>query len=144
MDPISLFDSKHTDYSFWQAIPVGISYGWNTLKTYVSSLRILFTKDGYKGLGGFGTMGGLFPSTWNWLSFWNITALLALILAFMNFIPIPGLDGGHILFTLWEMITRRKPSERFLEVAQTVGMVLLLLLLVVANGNDILRWLKIL
>ncbi|MBQ9587430.1 MAG: RIP metalloprotease RseP [Bacteroidales bacterium] len=138
----NLFVCVHTDYNFFQALPVGISYGWNQLKTYVSSLRILFTKDGYKGLGGFGTLGGLFPQNWNWYSFWSITAFLALILAFMNVIPIPGLDGGHILFTLWEIITRRKPSDKFLEVAQTVGMILLLLLLVVANGNDILRIFK--
>ena len=136
-----LFECVHTDYTFFQAIPVGISYGWEQMTTYARSLRILFTKDGYKGLGGFGTLGGLFPSHWDWYSFWNITALLALILAFMNVIPIPGLDGGHILFTLWEIITRRKPSEKFLEVSQTIGMFLLLALLVVANGNDILRWL---
>ena len=137
-----LFECVHTDYNFFQALPVGISYGWNQMVTYARSLRILFTKDGYKGLGGFGTLGGLFPSTWDWYAFWSITALLALILAFMNIIPIPGLDGGHILFTLWEMVTRRKPSEKFLEVAQTAGMVLLLLLLIVANGNDILRIFK--
>ncbi len=140
--PVDLFESIHTDYTFWQAIPVGISYGWNQLTTYVRSLRILFTKDGYKGLGGFGTLGGLFPSTWNWYSFWSITAFLAVILAFMNVIPIPGLDGGHILFTLWEIVTRRKPSEKFLEVSQTIGMLLLIILLVVANGNDILRLFK--
>lgn len=141
-NPINLFESVHTDYSFWQAIPIGISYGWEQLSSYASSLRILFTKDGYKGLGGFGTLGGLFPEKWNWFSFWNITALLALILAFMNIIPIPGLDGGHILFTLWEMVTRRKPSEKFLEVSQSIGMFLLILLLVVANGNDILMIFK--
>lgn len=141
MDYRDLFECTHTDYTFWQAIPVGISYGWNQMVTYARSLRILFTKDGYKGLGGFGTLGGLFPERWSWFSFWNITAFLALILAFMNVIPIPGLDGGHIVFTLWEIITRRKPSDKFLDVAQSVGMALLLLLLVVANGNDILRWL---
>ena len=141
MDYCDLFECTHTDYTFWQAIPVGISYGWNQMVTYARSLRILFTKDGYKGLGGFGTLGGLFPERWSWFSFWSITAFLALILAFMNVIPIPGLDGGHIVFTLWEIITRRKPSDKFLDVAQSVGMALLLLLLVVANGNDILRWL---
>jgi regulator of sigma E protease len=137
-----LFECTHTEYNFFEAIPVGISYGWNQLTTYARSLRILFTSDGYKGLGGFGTLGSLFPSTWEWYSFWNITAFLAVILAFMNVIPIPGLDGGHILFTLWEMITRRKPSEKFLEVSQTVGMVLLLALLIIANGNDILKLFK--
>ena len=142
MDPLKVFNSIHQEYNFLQAIPVGISYGWNQLTTYARSLKILFTPDGYKGLGGFGTLGGLFPSSWDWYSFWTITAFLAVILAFMNVIPIPGLDGGHILFTLWEMITRRKPSEKFLEVSQTVGMMLLLALLVLANGNDILKLFK--
>lgn len=141
-DPKTVFETVHTDYTFFDAIPAGISYGIEQLTTYASSLRILFTKDGYKGLGGFGTLGGLFPSTWDWYSFWMITALLAVILAFMNVIPIPGLDGGHILFTLWEIVTRRKPSEKFLEVAQTVGMILLLGLLILANGNDIIRVFK--
>ena len=140
--PLEVYETVHTDYSFFEAIPVGISYGWNQLTSYAKSLRILFTKDGYKGLGGFGTLGSLFPDRWDWYSFWWITAFLALILAFMNIIPIPGLDGGHILFTLWEMITRRKPSEKFLEVSQTIGMILLLMLLVVANGNDILNLFK--
>lgn len=143
-DPVEdgLFDVTHIEYNFFQAIPVGISYGWNQLVTYTKSLKILFTKDGYKGLGGFGTLGGLFPSKWNWYAFWSITAFLAIILAFMNVIPIPGLDGGHILFTLWEIITRRKPSEKFLEISQTIGMLLLLALLILANGNDILRFFK--
>ncbi len=141
-EPLKLFETIHTDYNFFQAIPVGIAFGWNQLTTYVSSLRILFTKDGYKGLGGFGTLGGLFPKSWDWYSFWWITAFLAVILAFMNIIPIPGLDGGHILFTLWEIVTRRKPSEKFLEVAQSIGMIFLLALLILANGNDIIRIFK--
>ena len=141
-DPLKVFNSIHHEYNFFEAIPVGISYGWNQLVTYARSLKILFTPDGYKGLGGFGTLGGLFPETWEWYSFWNITAFLAVILAFMNVIPIPGLDGGHILFTLWEIVTRRKPSEKFLEVAQTIGMALLLGLLILANGNDILKLFK--
>lgn len=134
-----LFEVKHQDYTLWQAIPAGISEGWNTLVTYVSSLKILFTKNGAQNLGGFGTLGSLFPKAWDWLQFWSITAFLALILAFMNIIPIPGLDGGHILFTLWEMVTRRKPSDKFLTYAQNVGMILLLALLVLANGNDLWR-----
>lgn len=139
VDPLKLFEVTHTDYTFLQAIPAGISYGWKQLTSYVSSFRLLFTKDGYKGLGGFGTLGSLFPNEWDWFAFWNITAFLAVVLAFMNIIPIPGLDGGHLLFTLWEMVTRRKPSDKFIEKAQTIGMILLLLLLVVANGNDLLR-----
>ncbi|MBP9990339.1 MAG: RIP metalloprotease RseP [Bacteroidales bacterium] len=139
MKPTELFAVQHTDYNFFQAIPAGISYGCETLGTYVSSLKMLFTKNGAQNLGGFISIGSIFPDEWNWLQFWDITALLAIILAFMNVIPIPGLDGGHILFTLWEMITRRKPSDKFLDRAQTVGLILLLALLVIANGNDIIR-----
>ena len=137
-----MFNVKHLDYNIFQAIPVGIKYGCETLVTYVSSLKVLFTKDGASNLGGFGTIASVFPTEWDWFRFWNMTAFLAIILAFMNIIPIPGLDGGHIVFTLWEMITRRKPSEKFLERAQTVGLILLLILLVWANGNDLFRWIK--
>lgn len=140
--PLETFEVRHIDYTLLQAIPAGINFGWQTLTTYVSSLKILFTKNGAQNLGGFGTLGSLFPEEWNWFSFWSITAFLAVILAFMNVIPIPGLDGGHILFTLWEMITRRKPSEKFLTYAQNVGMILLLALLVLANGNDLWRWIR--
>ena len=118
-----------------------MSFGWKTLVDYVSSLKLLFAPGGAQSLGGFGTMASIFPEHWDWHSFWNITALLALILAFMNIIPIPGLDGGHLLFTLWEIVTGRKPSDKFLTVAQNVGMFLLLALMILANGNDILRWL---
>ena len=134
-----LFEVKHQEYTLWQAIPAGISHGWETLITYVSSLKLLFAKGGVNGLGGFISMGSLFPSTWEWQSFWNITALLAIVLAFMNIIPIPGLDGGHIVITLWEMITRRPVNDKVLNVIQNIGLVLLLLLLVVANGNDLMR-----
>ena len=130
---------RHVNYTFLQALPAGISYGWKTLVTYVSSLKMLFSPGGTKNLGGFGTMAQLFPEVWQWEAFWNLTALLALILAFMNIIPIPGLDGGHIMFTLWEMITGRKPSDKFLNVVQNIGMFLLLALLILANGNDLLR-----
>ncbi len=135
------FTMVHKDYTFLQAIPAGISFGWETLVDYVSSLRMLFAPGGAQSLGGFGTMASIFPDHWDWQSFWNITALLALILAFMNIIPIPGLDGGHILFTLWEIVSGRKPSDKFLTVAQNVGMWLLLALMILANGNDIMRWL---
>ena len=134
-----LFEVKHQEYTLWQAIPAGISHGWETLITYVSSLKLLFAKGGVNGLGGFISMGSLFPSTWEWQSFWNITALLAIVLAFMNIIPIPGLDGGHIVITLWEMITRRPVNDKVLNVIQNIGLALLLLLLVVANGNDLVR-----
>lgn len=134
-----LFDVNHIDYTLWQAIPAGISYGWETLATYVSGLKVLFTPGGTKSLGGFITMGSMFPNTWDWLRFWNITALLAIVLAFMNIIPIPGLDGGHIVITLWEMITRKPVNEKVLNVIQNIGLILLLLLLVIANGNDVIR-----
>ncbi len=138
-DPKEIFEVRHIDYSPLQAIPAGIKHGWKTLSDYVSSFSILFTKGGMKGLGGFITMGSLFPDYWDWHRFWNLTAILALILAFMNIIPIPGLDGGHIVITLYEMVTRRTVSEKVLNVIQNIGLVILLLLLIVANGNDLLR-----
>ena len=141
-DIAALFEVQHHDYTFFQAIPAGISHGWKTLVEYVSSLKVLFSPGGVQSLGGFGTMSSIFPSYWDWHAFWNITALLALILAFMNIIPIPGLDGGHIMFTLWEIVTGRKPSDKFLSVAQNVGMFLLLALMILANGNDLWRWLS--
>ena len=116
--------------------------GVETLVTYVKSLKLIFTKEGVSQLGGFGTIGTLFPEEWNWAIFWNMTAFLSIILAFMNIIPIPGLDGGHVMFTLYEIITRRKPSDKFLEYAQTVGMLILFALLIFANGNDLIRWLS--
>ena len=141
-DISALFVVQHVDYTLWQAIPAGISHGWKTLVEYVSSLKVLFSPGGLQNLGGFGTMSSIFPEYWDWQAFWNITAFLALILAFMNIIPIPGLDGGHLLFTLWEMVTGRKPSDKFLSVAQNVGMFLLLALMILANGNDLWRWLS--
>jgi regulator of sigma E protease len=138
-DMSRFFKVNHIDYTLLQAIPAGISYGWETLVTYVSSLKILFTKDGAKNLGGFITIATLFPDHWDWLAFWNLTALLAVVLAFMNIIPIPGLDGGHIVITLWEMITRKPVNEKALNVIQNIGMIILLLLLVIANGNDLIK-----
>ena len=137
-----LFQVNHIEYTLWQAIPAGIAHGWETLVSYVSSLKMLFSPNGYKSLGGFGTMAGIFPDHWDWYAFWNITALLALVLAFMNIIPIPGLDGGHLMFVLWEMVTGRTPSDKFLSIAQNIGMFLLLALMVLANGNDLIRWLQ--
>ena len=103
--------------------------------------KLIFTKEGAESLGSFGAIGSLFPDTWNWYSFWNITAFLSIILAVMNILPIPALDGGHVLFLIYEMIFRRKPSDKFLERAQTVGMIFLMLLMVYAFGNDIYRFL---
>ncbi|MCR5049501.1 MAG: RIP metalloprotease RseP [Paludibacteraceae bacterium] len=133
------FEVEHTDYNFLQAIPAGIKYGWDVLAMYIKQFRLVFTKEGAQSLGGFGAIGNMFPSTWSWYLFWNMTAFLSIILAFMNFLPIPALDGGYILFLLVEMITRRKPSDKFLEKANEVGFWLLLALLIFANGNDIFK-----
>ncbi|MBR3408109.1 MAG: site-2 protease family protein [Paludibacteraceae bacterium] len=130
---------NHTDYTFFQAIPAGIQYGWDMLTMYVKQFRLVFTKEGAQSLGGFGAIGQMFPSFWDWYAFWHMTAFLSLILAFMNFLPIPALDGGYILFLLVEMITRRKPNDKFLERANEVGFWLLIALLILANGNDILK-----
>lgn len=107
---------------------------------YVSSLKYVFTKDGAKSVGGFGAIGSMFPEKWNWFAFWNIAAFLSVALAFMNILPIPGLDGGHVFFLLYEVILRRKPSDKFMERAQMTGMMLLLALLLYANGMDIIRF----
>ncbi|MBQ4395820.1 MAG: RIP metalloprotease RseP [Paludibacteraceae bacterium] len=135
----NIFDFEHTDYTFWQAIPAGIQYGWDILAMYVKQFRLVFTKEGAQSLGGFGAIGSMFPSYWSWYAFWHMTAFLSIILAFMNFLPIPALDGGYILFLLVEMITRRKPSDKFLEKANEIGFWVLLALLIFANGNDILK-----
>jgi regulator of sigma E protease len=126
-------------YGFWQAIPAGVQETKDILGNYITSMKLIFTKEGASQIGGFGAIGGLFPATWNWQTFWSMTAFLSLILAFMNILPIPALDGGHVMFLLYEMITGRKPGDKFLEYAQMTGMILLLGLLIFANGNDILR-----
>ena len=133
------FATEHRSYTFLQSIPAGIKYGWGILVTYVKQFRLVFTKEGAQSVGGFGAIGSMFPSYWSWYVFWHMTAFLSLILAFMNFLPIPALDGGYVLFLLFEMITRRKPSDKFLEVANTIGFWLLLALLIFANGNDIFK-----
>ena len=138
--PLDIYNVSEINYTFLGAIPRGWKIGTNQLATYVSSLKLIFTKQGAKSVGGFGTLGSLFPDKWNWYSFWNIAAFLSVILAFMNIIPIPALDGGYTLFLLIEIITRRKPSERFIEVANMIGMGFLLLLLVYANMNDVIRF----
>lgn len=130
--------TKH--FGFWESFPVGISKGFSTLKSYVSDLKYIFTKEGANNLGGFGTIGSIFPPVWNWQAFWEMTAFLSIILAFMNILPIPALDGGHVLFLLYEVIARRKPNEKFMEYAQITGMALLFGLLIYANGNDLFRF----
>ena len=127
------------DYGFFESFPKGWEIGTSTLTNYVRSMKHVFSSEGAQSLGGFGTIGNMFPERWNWLSFWEITAFLSVALAFMNIIPIPGLDGGHIMFLLWEVVTRRKVPENVLIAAQYVGMGFLLLLLLYANGNDIFR-----
>lgn len=138
--PVDIFEHERISYNILQAAPRGVEIGVDRLTTYVSSLSHVFSKEGAQSLGGFGTLGDLFPATWSWYSFWQITAFFSIILAFMNIIPIPGLDGGYTLFLIVEMITGRKPSDKFLEVVNTCGFVFLLLLMVYANGNDIYRF----
>jgi len=137
--PFANFTLEHTDYSFFEAIPAGIKYGWDMLMMYVKQFRLVFTKEGAQSVGGFGAISNMFEDVWNWYSFWHMTAFLSLILAFMNFLPIPVLDGGYILFLIWEIITGKKPSDKFLEVANNIGFWLLLALLIFANGNDIFK-----
>ena len=133
------YEPVYLEYGFWASIPAGIRYGWNTLKGYVGDFRYVFTKEGAKSLGGFGTIGSIFPEKWNWHAFWLMTAFLSIILAFMNILPIPALDGGYVLFLLVEVVTGKKPGDKFLEIANTIGMIILFGLLIFANLNDILR-----
>jgi regulator of sigma E protease len=137
----ALYKPVTIEYSFLESIPAGIKYGWHVLASYVDDMKYVFSAEGAKSLGGFGAIGSLFPPMWDWYMFWKMTAFLSIILAFMNILPIPALDGGHVLFLVYEMITRRKPSEEFMIRAEYVGFGLLILLMLVANLNDILRWL---
>ena len=137
----AIYEPVTIEYGFLESIPAGIKYGWHVLASYVDDMKYVFSAEGAKSLGGFGAIGSLFPPMWDWYMFWKMTAFLSIILAFMNILPIPALDGGHVLFLLYEMITRRKPSEEFMIRAEYVGFGLLILLMVVANLNDILRWL---
>lgn len=132
---------ENEQYSFMESIPVGINKGWSTMTGYVKQLKKIFNPQtgAYKGVGGFAAIGGLFPDVWDWQAFWGTTALLSVILAFMNILPIPALDGGHVLFLLYEMISGRKPSDKFLEYAQMVGFLILMALLLFANGNDVYK-----
>lgn len=135
---------KKVEYGFFESIPAGIAKGIKTMQNYLKQFKLIFSKDtkAYKSLGGFITIGSIFPGVWNWQAFWNLTAFLSIILAIMNILPIPALDGGHVMFLLYEVITSRKPSDKFLEYAQMTGMIILLSLLLFANGNDIIRWLN--
>lgn len=139
--PSKVFQTEKKEYDFFEALPAGIAQGWSMMISYVKQFKLIFTKEGASQLGGFGTIGTLFPKEWNWQIFWHMTAFLSLILAFMNILPIPALDGGHLMFVFGEMITGRKPGDKFLERAQMVGMALLFALMLFANGNDLIRWL---
>ena len=137
--PGEYFSFTSKEYGFFEAVPAGFFKAGETMKMYIDQFKLVFSKEGASQVGGFGTIGNLFPSTWNWQVFWSMTAFLSLILAIMNILPIPALDGGHVMFLLYEIISGRKPGEKFMEYAQITGMVLLLALLLWANGNDVIR-----
>lgn len=136
----AFYDMNVKKFGFFAAFPAGINKGYETFKSYLKQMKILFTvKDAHESLGSFISMGKAYSKTWDWLRFWTITAFLSIVLAIMNILPIPALDGGHVMFLLYEMITGRKPGEKFMEYAQIVGMVLLLSLMAFAIGNDIFK-----
>ncbi|MDY2633337.1 MAG: RIP metalloprotease RseP [Prevotella sp.] len=139
----SLYKPTHLSYGFLESFPAGVGYGMGVLKGYVDDMKYVFTAEGAKSIGGFGSIGSLFPAAWDWMVFWKMTAFLSIILAFMNILPIPALDGGHVLFLLYEIIARRKPSEKFMIWAEYIGIGILLTLMIVANLNDVLRFLGI-
>ncbi|HQX42105.1 MAG TPA: M50 family metallopeptidase, partial [Niabella sp.] len=139
---LGAFSVERTRYGFFEAFPAGVKKAGEKLKAYIDQFALILNPktEAYKGVGGFKAMGSIFPTYWSWEAFWNITAFLSIILAFMNLLPIPALDGGHVMFTLYEMVSGRKPSDKFLEYAQMVGMILLLGLMLYANGNDWFGW----
>lgn len=130
------YESVTRTYGFFESFPAGAVHGWKVLTGYVDDLKYVFTAEGAKSVGSFGAIGSMFPAVWDWQRFWELTAFISLMLAFMNILPIPALDGGHVFFLLVEVIMRRKPSDKFMERAQTVGMTLLLLLMAFALFND--------
>ena len=136
------FNLKEKKYSFFAAIPAGTIKTYKGVENYLKQLKLLFSSEvkAYESVGGFITIGSIFPSTWDWRAFWSLTAFLSIMLAVLNILPIPALDGGHVMFLLYEIIARRKPSDKFLEYAQVAGMVILFGLLIFANGNDIIRY----
>jgi regulator of sigma E protease len=139
-----IFDLKTVKYGLFQSVPAGIDKGMKTISDYLKQFKLIFSRHtkGYESLGGFITIGSIFPGVWDWQRFWDLTAFLSIILAVMNILPIPALDGGHVLFLLFEVITGKKPSDKFLEYAQIAGMIILLALLLYANGNDVLRLIR--
>jgi regulator of sigma E protease len=140
----NIFEFKTVRYGFIQSVPAGLNKGFKTIANYLKQFKLIFSKHSkaYESLGGFITIGNIFPGVWDWEAFWNLTAFLSIILAIMNILPIPALDGGHVMFLLFEVVTGKKPSDKFLEYAQIVGMIILISLLLYANGNDILRMIR--
>ena len=141
-DSLGVYEVVHTKYGFFSAFPAGVAKSVEKLSGYIDQFKLILNPEtgAYKGLGGFKAIGSVFPTEWSWEAFWNITAFLSIILAFMNLLPIPALDGGHVMFTLYEMVSGRKPNEKFMEYAQIAGMILLLMLMLYANGNDWFGW----
>ena len=135
------FELRVIEYNLLESVPAGISRGMATFTSYIKQLRLIFTPQtgAYRSLGGFITIGSIFPGVWDWQVFWNMTAFLSIVLAIMNILPIPALDGGHVMFLVYEMVSGRKPGDKFMEYAQLAGMLILLTLILYANGNDIIR-----
>lgn len=141
LTPITeIYETKVVNYSLLGSVPRGIEIGVDKLTSYIDQMKYVFTKEGAQSLGGFGAIGDMFPDQWNWYQFWVITAFISVALAFMNILPIPALDGGHVIFLIYEMITGKQPSQKVLEYAQMTGLILLVALLLYANGNDIYRF----
>ena len=141
LEKLGLYKVSKEEYGFFASFPIGIHKGFDQLRSYGKQLKAIFSPStgAYKGVGGFAAIFNIFPQTWSWEAFWSITALLSIMLGVMNLLPIPALDGGHVMFLLYEMISGKKPSDKFLENAQMVGFVLLISLLLFANGNDIYK-----
>ncbi len=131
--------THHKEYSFFQSIPAGIKHGYWTIKDYLGQFKYIFTKKGASQVGGFAAIGKMFPDQWNWQQFWALTAFLSIMLGVLNLLPIPALDGGHVMFLLFEIISGRKPNDKFMEYAQIVGFIILLTLVILANGNDLIK-----
>ena len=142
VDPSAFYKADEKKYNLISSVPRGVEMGTEKLTSYVKSMKLVFTKEGAQSVGGFGAIGSIFPEKWDWIAFWNIAAFLSVALAFMNILPIPALDGGHVMFLLYEVIFRRPPNQKFMEWAQMIGMGLLILLLLYANGMDIVRLFK--
>ncbi len=142
LDSLGWLKFEVTKYNFLPAFPAGVKMTFTELRDYIAQFKTILnpSSGGYKAVGGFKTMGSIFSPVWDWESFWRLTAMLSVILAFMNMLPIPGLDGGHVMFTLWEMITGRKPNDKFMEYAQIAGFIILIALMLYANGNDWFGW----